>query len=169
MKLNIIIGLLALEVILSGVALWKIYKYKQETIKLMNEQENRLNEELTGLKTAIGAANDRVIKKLDELAANNPDLEDEINEVKDMTAQVNQILAGDAPPVEEQPGGSGTGSPEGGGEGNPDAGGSTPEETPASGGGLPEAGGSPEGGSSVEGGGDPQSGGGSFGGTGDPV
>lgn len=78
-----------------------INKYRQEIKTMGTQQEATLDQGIQTLKDAIAAANQRVIDKLNELAANNPDLTDEIQSVTEAVEAANAILR------EETPGGDG--------------------------------------------------------------
>lgn len=75
----------------------------QEIRNVMNEQEQALDTGIQTLKDAIATANQRVIDKIKEVSANNPDLTDELAEVTALTESVNDILKADAPPPAEPP------------------------------------------------------------------
>lgn len=67
---------------------------------MANEQEVALDAKNTELKTAIAAASDRVIAKLDALKANSPDLTDEIADIQSDIEAINAIGAEPPPPAE---------------------------------------------------------------------
>ncbi len=66
-----------------------------------NEQEAALDAKTAELKTAITAAGERVIAKLDELKANNPDLTDEIADITSDIEALNAIAAPEPTPTPE--------------------------------------------------------------------
>ena len=65
--------------------------------------EQDLDNKLTELKQAVADAADRVSKKLDDLAKNNPDLTDEIGSVQEDIDALKQIAPDTEPAPEPAP------------------------------------------------------------------
>lgn len=117
-----------------GVGVFLIF-FRKELINKMNEQQQALDTQLSDLKTAVAGVGTRIAKKLDELAANNPDLTSEIADIKTDTDALNALVPDAAP---AGGGGTGTGGGPATGDGGPatgDGGGGSPPATGDGGGG----------------------------------